>query len=326
MFICAYIHDTPFLYTYAWYARHLALLYILAGCIWQPWILMSTSYSLNLGDLTVTDQSTQQILPWWSECSRSLDTAVALPPNSPPNWLSRSLLLLVSISQFCYVYHSLYCVVLMLSVHTWCTIPLRMYVAVAFPYPPDRGATGWYQSLGSNILSTTSWQINDVLIYSWRAWVLNIHSNRKYGVIYSFLAIFSLYPETLLSFQLLPIILSTNSDMEGRRTRNGPGTSYVSSSGDSDNMMRVLHGMMESKHQQTELLRQVLLTTPREQRPNSVSDFRRLQPAIFSGTEKLLNAEQWLIDTIDLLKAAQILDENQVEVVKIQLKNVAKTW
>ena len=84
--------------------------------------------------------------------------------------------------------------------------------------------------------------------------------------------------------------------------------------------------MMESQHQQTELLRQVLLTTPREQRPNSVSDFRRLQPAIFSGTEKLLNAEQWLIDTIDLLKAAQILDENQVEVVKIQLKNVAKTW
>jgi len=24
MFICAYIHDTPFMYTCVWYARHLA--------------------------------------------------------------------------------------------------------------------------------------------------------------------------------------------------------------------------------------------------------------------------------------------------------------
>ena len=77
---------------------------------------------------------------------------------------------------------------------------LRIYVAVASPYPPDRGVTGWYQSLGSDIFSTISWQINDVLICSWRARVLNIHSNCKYDVIYSFLAILSLDPETLLSF------------------------------------------------------------------------------------------------------------------------------
>jgi len=68
------------------------------------------------------------------------------------------------------------------------------------------------------------------------------------------------------------------------------------------------------------------LTVPREQRPNNVSDFRRLQPATFSGTEKPLDAKQWLIDTTDLLKATQIPDENQVEVVKIQLKDVARTW
>ena len=100
-----------------------------------------------------------------------------------------------------------------------------------------------------------------------------------------------------LSLQLLPIIPSTNSDMEGWRTRNGPGTSRDSSNGDGDNMMRVLHGMMESQHQQTELLRQALLTALRKQRPGCVSDFRRLQPATFSGTENPLNAEQWLIDT-----------------------------
>ena len=90
-------------------------------------------------------------------------------------------------------------------------------------------------------------------------------------------------------------------------------------------MIRVLHGMIESQHQQTELLRQALLTTSREQRPGNVTDFRRLQPATFSGTKKLLDAEQWLIDTTDLLKAARIPDQNQVEVVKIQLKDVART-
>ena len=79
--------------------------------------------------------------------------------------------------------------------------------------------------------------------------------------------------------------------MEGRRTRNGVGTSRDSSNGDGDNMMRVLHGMMESQHQQTELLRQALLTAPREQRPGNVSDFRRLQPATFSGTEKPLDVD-----------------------------------
>ena len=83
--------------------------------------------------------------------------------------------------------------------------------------------------------------------------------------------------------------------------------------------------MMESQYQRTELLQQALLTSPREQRLGSVSDIRRLQPAIFSSTKKPLDAEQWLIDTTDLLKAARIPDENQVEVVKIQLKDVART-
>ena len=79
--------------------------------------------------------------------------------------------------------------------------------------------------------------------------------------------------------------------MERRRTRNGPDTSRDSSNGESDNMMRVLHGMMESQHQQIELLRQPLLTAPSEQRPGNVSDFRRLQSATFSGTKKPLDAE-----------------------------------
>ena len=114
--------------------------------------------------------------------------------------------------------------------------------------------------------------------------------------------------------------------MERRGTRNGAGTSQDGSNRDNDGMMRVLQGMMQSQQQQTELLRQGLLVAPREQRPGNVSDFRRLQPAVFSGTEKPLDAEQWLIDTTDLLKAARVPDENQVEVAKIQLRDVARTW
>ena len=188
----------------------------------------------------------------------------------------------------------------MLSVYIYEGIfALRIYVTITSPYPWDPGVTSWYQSLGSHIFSITSWQINDILICNWRAQVLDIHSNRKCGVIYFFLAIYFLDPETLLSFslQLLPDIPSTNLDMKRWGTRNGPGTSRDSSNWESDNMMRVLHGMKESQHQQTEFLRQVLLIAPREQRSGNVSDFGRLQPAIFSGTKRPLDTEQWLIDT-----------------------------
>ena len=57
-----------------------------------------------------------------------------------------------------------------------------------------------------------------------------------------------------------------------------------------------------------------------------MSDFRRLQLTIFSGMEKPLDAEQWLVDTTYLLKAAHVPDENQVEVVKIKWKDVARIW
>ena len=83
--------------------------------------------------------------------------------------------------------------------------------------------------------------------------------------------------------------------------------------------------MMENQQQQTELLRQEI-AAPKEQRPGNISDFRRLQPAIFTGEEKPLDAEQWLTDTSDLLNAARVPEENQVEVAKIQLKVIARTW
>jgi len=45
-----------------------------------------------------------------------------------------------------------------------------------------------------------------------------------------------------------------------------------------------------------------MIAAPKEQRSDNVSDFRQLQPAIFIGEERPLDAEQWLIDATDLLK------------------------
>jgi len=85
---------------------------------------------------------------------------------------------------------------------------LRIYVAVTSPYPRDRGFTGWYQSLGSHILSTSRRQINGKEICNWNALVLVIQSNYKYRVIYSFLIILPLIPNpfylsTVLVFRSL---------------------------------------------------------------------------------------------------------------------------
>ena len=124
MLIYDYIHDTLFLYTCAWYACHLALSYVLADCIWQPWILISRSWSMDYDGLTVADQSAQQILPWRSECSRSLDIVIALPLSSSPDWLPRPLLLLMSTSQLLLCISpckSYFCI------FWWCNIPVILY-------------------------------------------------------------------------------------------------------------------------------------------------------------------------------------------------------
>jgi len=57
-----------------------------------------------------------------------------------------------------------------------------------------------------------------------------------------------------------------------------------------------------------------------------ISDFKRLQQATFACIRKLLDAEQWLIDMTNLLKATHVPEEYQVEMVKAQLMGMAKTW
>ena len=57
-------------------------------------------------------------------------------------------------------------------------------------------------------------------------------------------------------------------------------------------------------------------------RQGNVYDFRRLHPTVFKGEESHLNAEQWLIDTENLLVATRVSEVNRVDVVKIQLTGV----
>ena len=61
-------------------------------------------------------------------------------------------------------------------------------------------------------------------------------------------------------------------------------------------------------------------------RPGTVSDFRRLHPEVFAGTETYLQADQWLIKIEQLLQAARVADADRVDMVIIQLSDVAHIW
>jgi len=75
--------------------------------------------------------------------------------------------------------------------------------------------------------------------------------------------------------------------------------------------------------QQTTTMVMERSTAPCGPKPGNISDFRRLQPTTFVGTEKPLDAKQWLVDMTNLLNAARVPAEDQVEVVKVQLADVA---
>ena len=49
------------------------------------------------------------------------------------------------------------------------TFDLRIYVIIISPYLRDQSITGWYQSPGSHIFSTTIQHTNGILICNWSA-------------------------------------------------------------------------------------------------------------------------------------------------------------
>ena len=65
---------------------------------------------------------------------------------------------------------------------------------------------------------------------------------------------------------------------------------------------------------------------PREPRPGNLSDFMKLSPAVFTGTEEPLAVERWITDMANLLEGANIPAADQVKMVKLRLTDIARSW
>ena len=78
--------------------------------------------------------------------------------------------------------------------------------------------------------------------------------------------------------------------MERRGNYDRSGSSQGGPSGENVELMRILQSMMENQQKKMEILLQVLLMALHKQRPGNDSEFRKLQPAVFFGTEKSLDA------------------------------------
>ena len=93
--------------------------------------------------------------------------------------------------------------------------------------------------------------------------------------------------------------------MKKQRNHNSSGSSWGSPSGESVNLRRFLQSIMKNQQEQMEILHQRLLMVLREQRPGNISEINKLQPIVFS-TKKLLDAEQWLIEVVNLMRVLRI--------------------
>ena len=79
--------------------------------------------------------------------------------------------------------------------------------------------------------------------------------------------------------------------MDRRTGHNSSGQSQNGLTRENTDILRVIHNMMKDQQKQRELLRQGLVAAPKEQRSGNISDFRRLQLAIFTGEERPLDVE-----------------------------------
>lgn len=122
--------------------------------------------------------------------------------------------------------------------------------------------------------------------------------------------------------------------------RRAPTLRSADAPTDNTAILQAMQRMMELQQEHNELMRTSLErnqgspmgstngpgTMVLPPRPGTVSDFRRLHPETFAGTETPLQAEQWLTHTEQLLQAARIADADRVDVVTIQLTDLAHIW
>lgn len=76
----------------------------------------------------------------------------------------------------------------------------------------------------------------------------------------------------------------------------------------------------------TAAVAELVTVPPTQEKWSSITDIRRLHPSTFSRVETPLEVEQWMVYMKNLLEAAHIPPESRVNVVQIQLNNVARTW
>ena len=74
--------------------------------------------------------------------------------------------------------------------------------------------------------------------------------------------------------------------MERQKNHDSSDSSQDGPSRGNVEMTGILKSMMKNQQKHTEILHQRLLMTTREHRPVNVFEFRKLQPAVFSATEK----------------------------------------
>ena len=67
-------------------------------------------------------------------------------------------------------------------------------------------------------------------------------------------------------------------------------------------------------------------TTPQGQRVGTLTDFMRMSPAVFTGTEEPLVVEKWLTDMENLLEGANVPEVDRVKMVKLRFTDVARSW
>ena len=60
--------------------------------------------------------------------------------------------------------------------------------------------------------------------------------------------------------------------------------------------------------------------------PSNIKRFRDLHPPLFMGTETVLEADEWFQRMEDTLRDAAVEDERKMEIVSLQLTDLARTW
>jgi len=80
---------------------------------------------------------------------------------------------------------------------------------------------------------------------------------------------------------------------------------HVTEDGPTDPMefMKLLLEIQQQQHERLTIALEKFAAPGGQTRQDNVSDFRRLHPTFFIGEESHLNAEQWLINTENLLVA-----------------------